>query len=84
MSFTMAALRARPGKVLLLAEEKSGSYIAGVEKPAKGWTAYFAELTYPGNGPAPIKFTTEVHVTPDVLPHAPRKTSGMKGFMSGR
>jgi PhoPQ-activated pathogenicity-related protein len=67
-----------------LAEEKPGSYIASVEKPAKGWTAYFAELTYPGNGPAPIKFTTEVHVTPDVLPHAPRKTSGMKGFMSGR
>jgi hypothetical protein len=51
LSFTMAALRARPGKVLLLAEEKSGSYIAGVEKPAKGWTAYVAELTYPEMAP---------------------------------
>jgi PhoPQ-activated pathogenicity-related protein len=47
-------------------------YEASVEKPAKGWTAYFLELTYPGplgeKGP-PYKFTTQVKVVPDVLPY---------------
>ncbi len=67
-----------------ISEDKAGTYIANVEKPAKGWTAYFAELTYPGNGPAPMKFTTQVCVSPDVLPFKPRSTPPMKGFMSGR
>lgn len=46
-----------------------GLYIAKVEPPPKGWTAYFVELTFK-NEPAPFKFTTQVYVTPDVLPHA--------------
>ena len=49
----------------------SGAYEATVAKPAKGWMAYFLELTFPGplgeKGP-PYKFTTEVKVVPDVLP----------------
>lgn len=48
-----------------------GVYEATVAKPAKGWTAYFVELTFPGplgeKGP-PLKFTTQVKVVPDVLP----------------
>lgn len=48
-----------------------GAYQATVEKPSKGWTAYFVELTFPGplgeKGP-PFKFTTQVKVVPDVLP----------------
>jgi PhoPQ-activated pathogenicity-related protein len=68
-----------------LSEDKPGTYIARVDKPAKGWTAYFAELTYPGRAPTPLKFTTEVRVIPDMLPHAPKQVRiPMKGFMSGR
>lgn len=48
-----------------------GAYEATVAKPAKGWTAYFLEFTFPGplgeKGP-PYKFTTQVKVVPDVLP----------------
>jgi PhoPQ-activated pathogenicity-related protein len=50
---------------------KDGAYEGHVEKPAKGWTAYFLELTFTGpagdKGP-PYKFTTQVKVVPDVLP----------------
>jgi hypothetical protein len=46
-------------------------YEGTVEKPAKGWTAFFVEMTYPGpageKGP-PYKFTTQVKIVPDVLP----------------
>jgi len=38
-----------------------------VEKPEKGFTAYFVELTYE-NEPAPYKFTTQVAVIPDIEP----------------
>jgi PhoPQ-activated pathogenicity-related protein len=45
-----------------------GRYVARVQEPAKGWTAYFVELTYPSQGKFPFKFTTDVRVVPDVLP----------------
>ncbi len=45
-----------------------GAYKGQVEKPGKGWTAYFVEFTYNIGGPAPLKLTTEVRVTPDTLP----------------
>ncbi len=48
----------------------NGEYIARVKKPEKGWTAFFAELTYDGPGSVPYKFTTQVHIVPDVLPHS--------------
>ena len=52
-------------------EAANGTYHATVEKPTKGWTAYFVELTFSGplgeKGP-PFKFTTQVKVVPDVLP----------------
>lgn len=52
-----------------------GVYEAKVDKPAKGFTAYFLELTYPGAGKNPLKFTTGVKVVPDVYPHpAPKLT----------
>lgn len=51
-----------------LKDEGGGVYLGKPEKPEKGWTAYFVELTYP-NGATPYKFTTEVRVTPDTLPH---------------
>lgn len=54
-----------------LAEKDKGLYVAKVEKPAKGWTGYFIEMTYPGLGKHPMKVTTGVRVVPDVLPFPP-------------
>ena len=52
-----------------LADSGDGVYLAKVPPPAKGWTAFFVELTFPGPTSAPFKFTTDVHVVPDVLPY---------------
>jgi PhoPQ-activated pathogenicity-related protein len=51
-----------------LSESSDGTIKGKVEKPEKGWTAYFVELTYDIGAPAPLKLTTEVRVTPDILP----------------
>jgi PhoPQ-activated pathogenicity-related protein len=49
---------------------KPGQYVAKVEKPAKGYTAYFVEMTFPSGGKYPYKFTTGVVVNPDTYPFA--------------
>ncbi len=51
-----------------LALGTDGSVLAQVPAPAKGWTAFFVELTFPGIGSVPYKFTTPVRVTPDTEP----------------
>jgi len=51
-----------------LKEEKPGVYVARVNNPATGFTAFFVELIYDSGGKYPFKFTTEVSVVPDVLP----------------
>ena len=51
-----------------LKESGPGVYTAKMKKPAKGFTAFFVQLVYPGPGKYPFKFTTEVSVVPDVLP----------------
>ncbi len=51
-----------------LKEVKPGVYVARVNKPASGFTAFFVELVYVSGGKYPFKFTTEVSVVPDVLP----------------
>ncbi len=48
---------------------KDGVWVAKPEKPAKGYTAYFVEMTFPSGGKFPFKFTTGVHVTPDTYPY---------------
>jgi len=53
-----------------LQDQGGGSYVGSVPKPRQGWTAFFVELTYDVGAPFPLKLTTNVHVTPDVLPHA--------------
>ncbi len=54
----------------LLSAQGGGVYVGSVPKPAKGWTAFFVELTFPAANPqAPFKFTTQVHVVPDTLPY---------------
>jgi PhoPQ-activated pathogenicity-related protein len=65
-----------------LQPEKNGAYIGRVSKPAKGFTAFFVELVYDSGGKYPFKFTTEVSVVPDILPHkweeAAQKYAGTK------
>jgi PhoPQ-activated pathogenicity-related protein len=46
-----------------------GSYVARLPKPETGWTAYFVEMVFDSGGRVPFKFTTQVSIVPDVLPH---------------
>ena len=55
-------------KTPLKPEADKKTYIARVDKPATGFTAFYVELVYNNPGPAPFKFTTEVNVIPDILP----------------
>ncbi len=52
-----------------LKSDGGGVFVAKVAKPPRGWTAFFVELTYPGGGASPFKFTTAVRVVPDVTEH---------------
>jgi PhoPQ-activated pathogenicity-related protein len=53
-----------------LTDQGGGVYVGTVAVPAQGWRAFFAELTYNRAGLAPLKFTTQVYVVPDVLPYS--------------
>ncbi len=59
-----------------LEPQSDGSYLVQIDKPAKGFTAFFVELTYATGHKYPLKFTTSVYVTPDVLPFAGKMPSG--------
>lgn len=50
-------------------EGDAGQYSITIPKPAKGWTAFFFELTYEGRGKYPLVFTTDIIVTPDEYPY---------------
>ena len=52
-----------------LTDQGGGVYVGKVPEPAKGWTAFFVELTFPTGNPEPFKFTTQVRVLPDTLPY---------------
>lgn len=52
-----------------LKPEADGSWLAHVQKPAKGWTAAFVELSY-DTGSFPFVVSTAVRISPDVLPYA--------------
>ena len=58
-------------KSTTLTEEAPGVYVGKIEKPEKGWTAFFVEMTYPSGIKYPFKFTTAVRVLPDVYPFPP-------------
>lgn len=53
-----------------LAPQADGAYVAKVDKPEKGWTAFFAELVFDSGDTELYKMTTQVHIVPDVLPHS--------------
>lgn len=48
--------------------DEHGIYRANVEKPKKGWKAYFLEMTYDVGVPAPLKLTTGIKVIPEIIP----------------
>jgi len=48
---------------------EGGAFVGRVDKPSKGWTAFFIELTFLGSASNPLKFTTAVRVVPDVTQH---------------
>src|SRR5215471_14014668 len=73
--FRLAALGPAYKATTLEAHGK-GTYEAKIEKPEKGWTASFIEMTFPSGGKYPFKFTTAVKVTPDTLPFPLPKPSG--------
>jgi PhoPQ-activated pathogenicity-related protein len=52
----------------VLQPQADGTYVGHVDKPASGYTAFFVELTYDSGFSTPFKFSTEVSITPDVLP----------------
>lgn len=54
-----------------LTPDDRGVYVGRVPKPEAGWTAFFVELVFDsGDEKVPYKFTTQVQVVPDVLPHS--------------
>jgi PhoPQ-activated pathogenicity-related protein len=53
-----------------LEAEKEGIFVARVKSPATGWTAFFVELVFESGEKVPYKFTTQVHIVPDTLPHS--------------
>ncbi|MGD9645977.1 MAG: PhoPQ-activated protein PqaA family protein, partial [Pirellulales bacterium] len=67
--FRLAAVGKEAYKPTTLEPTSEGQYVGRVDKPAKGFTAYYVELTYDAPGKYPYKFTSGVRVTPDVLPH---------------
>ncbi|MBN2311280.1 MAG: PhoPQ-activated pathogenicity [Candidatus Hydrogenedentes bacterium] len=53
-----------------LEDTGGGVYVGYVAPPAQGWSAFLVEVTYERGGPlaADRVYTTDVRVTPDVLP----------------
>jgi len=49
-----------------------------VTAPERGWTAYFVELTFDSGTPVPLRFSTEVRVVPDTLPHMDKLKAAAK------
>lgn len=51
-----------------LKPDADGNYVAPPAPEQPGWTASFVELTYDVGAPFPLKVSTAVKITPDVLP----------------
>ncbi len=55
-----------------------GRFVGPVASPERGWSAYFVELTYKSSSflePDQV-YTTDVYVTPDVLPYVGQPCAG--------
>lgn len=69
--------RAYQASPVLLRED--GQYRIRVNSPEAGWTAFYAEITFPGMTSIPLKMTTGVVVTPDTYPFEPFVSEDPKG-----
>ena len=58
-----------------------GKYISSIDKPEEGWRAYFVEAIY-GLNSLPFIVTSEVKVSPDILPFEYIDPINPKGFIS--
>jgi PhoPQ-activated pathogenicity-related protein len=52
----------------VLQPQADGTYVAKIDKPSQGFSAFFVELTYDSGFSVPFKFTSGVSVIPDTLP----------------
>lgn len=52
-----------------LPEQQKGKWVAQIQKPEKGFTAFMVELVFESGGRYPLKLTTDIKVIPDVLPY---------------
>ncbi|KAA3618909.1 MAG: PhoPQ-activated pathogenicity-like protein PqaA type [Calditrichaeota bacterium] len=57
----------------------NGKYKISVDAPESGWTAFFAELKYPGTKEIPLKLSTGIVVLPDKLPNSPYESKTPRG-----
>ncbi len=55
---------------------RNGRYTGRVAKPEKGWAAFFVEMIWENGTKYPFKFTTEVSIVPDNLPHSFSEAAG--------
>jgi PhoPQ-activated pathogenicity-related protein len=62
--------------------DADGVFAATVAAPEQGWSAYLMELTFDLGGPAPLKLTTDVTVTPRTLPFDLPTPQPPQGFLS--
>jgi PhoPQ-activated pathogenicity-related protein len=53
-----------------LRDRGEGLYVAKIDPPKQGWTAFFVELSFDVNGSFPLKLSTAVRILPDTLPFA--------------
>jgi PhoPQ-activated pathogenicity-related protein len=53
-----------------LSDQGTKTFVARIEPPAAGWTAFFVELTYDIGQSFPLKLSTAVRILPDTLPYA--------------
>jgi len=54
----------------ILDDKGGGVYIARIDKPDPGWTAFFVEATFPTKASS-VKITSGVRITPDTLASGP-------------
>jgi len=59
----------KPFTSTVLEPQEDHVYIASVQTPQEGWTAFFVELTYPMETLFSLKVTTGVYVVPEALPY---------------
>jgi PhoPQ-activated pathogenicity-related protein len=53
----------------VLQEVEPGKYVAKLDAPESGYTAYYIEMAYPSGLDVPFKFTSGVKIVPDVYEH---------------